>query len=134
MRTGDLFSRLSRPRRRASGGHAAQALARKLAWEPPDWLGLPGSIPEGAWDVWRRFEEIAGREIVWRPVDARARAEGVEADYDAESEGARLLMVQHDWHGFPDRPEFALYVVEGDPAQAVWLGCFDKWPDGWRAA
>jgi hypothetical protein len=115
----------------------AQALAKMLNWEPPGHDGYPGSIPDSAWDAWRRFEAIAARTIGWRKVDAKSWRETRNAsdapDFEVTSEGEHLLLVQHDWHGFPDPPEWALYLLEGDPGEARCLGCFDNWPETWSA-
>jgi hypothetical protein len=116
---------------------AAQALAKRLNWEPADHDGKPGEIPDGAWDQWSVFEALAGRRIAWTVVDQPAWRLAYAADwaprYDALVEGARYLIVQHDWHGFPDPPEWALHVLDPDTGDARCLGCFDEWPEAWTS-
>lgn len=116
----------------------AQALAAKLGWEPPNHNDLPGSIPKGAWDHWRAFVEIAERAIDWHPVNAAewraAHATDWSPDRQATSNDQNLLLIQHVWHGFPDPPEWALYVMDSAARTARCLGCFDIWPSSWREA
>jgi hypothetical protein len=113
----------------------ARALAKQLNWEPPDHDDYPGSIPESAWDHWRAFEFLAAQTIAWQKVDPAAWREARGTDwspaFEAESDGRRLLIIQHDWRGFPDPPEWALHVVEDERGQATCLGCFDYWPQAW---
>jgi hypothetical protein len=114
----------------------AQELAHKLSWEPPGHNGLPGLIPDHAWDHWRRFAEIAERAIAWTPVNAAVwrtkHATDWSPAFEAVIDGCNILLVQHDWHGFPDPPEWALHILQGNAA--VSLGCFDNWPEAWSVA
>jgi hypothetical protein len=114
---------------------SARALAKRLNWEPPNHDGYPGAIPDRAWEHWRRFAEVAARAIAWRSVDAKAWRTVHDADwapaFEAVSEGQRLLLVQHDWHGFPDPPEWALHAMDLEAKQTHCLGCFDNWPEAW---
>jgi hypothetical protein len=116
-----------------SGG--AHELAKRLNWEPPGHDDYPGSIPDWAWDHWREFIGVAEQPIAWRSVDARAWRTLHAADwsptYEAEAGGRQYVLVQHDWHGFPDPPEWALHVMETDSGTARCLGCFDTWPEAW---
>ncbi|MDP3737878.1 MAG: hypothetical protein Q8R02_10835 [Hyphomonadaceae bacterium] len=116
---------------------AARALAKTLNWEPPNHDDYPGSIPDHAWEAWRAFEGIAARSIQWRKVDATSWRKAHDADwspdFEAASEGEHLLLIQHDWHGFPDPPEWALHVMDGGEKVARCLGCFDTWPETWSS-
>jgi hypothetical protein len=118
------------------GDVSALDLARRLNWEPPEHLDLPGMIPDSAWPVWRRFEAFATREIEWRKVNFTAWREthplAKDApDFEADCDGQRLLLVENMFSGFPDPPAWTLYIVEGRPLEARSLGSFDWWPRGW---
>lgn len=113
----------------------AQQMARQLNWEPSDHLDMPGQIPDNRWDDWAAFEPWALAEINWLKIDAsnwRAEFPTAEVipDYQATAAGQKLLLVQHIYHGFPDPPEWALYLRSSTGAKC--LGCFDEWPAGWR--
>ncbi len=113
----------------------AQALAKRLNWEPPHHDDYPGSIPDHAWHHWRVFEPLALRPVVWRKVDPASWREKHAADwapaFEAVIDGQRYLLVQHDWHGFPDPPEWALHVMDRQAFATRCLDCFDEWPEAW---
>lgn len=114
---------------------ADQALARKLNWEPPGHLDMPGSIPDAGWDHWRRFAEVAARSIVWRRID-RVIWRGTISntwvpDFEHHAPGEFLALERHVYHGFPDPPEWALHMVNREAGTTQCLGCFDTWPEGW---
>lgn len=114
---------------------SAQALAKRLNWEPPNHDDYPGSIPDHAWHHWRAFEPLALRPVVWRKIDPISWREKHAADwapaFEAVIDGQRHLLVQHDWHGFPDPPEWALHVMDVKAFATRCLGCFDEWPEAW---
>lgn len=113
----------------------AQALAKRLNWEPPGHLGMPGWIPDDAWEHWGVFAVVASRSINWRPVDPviwRAQfGDTWTPDYQDQASGELLALERHVWHGFPDPPEWALHVVDREARTTRCLGCFDHWPESW---
>jgi hypothetical protein len=116
---------------------AAQALARKLNWEPAGHDDMPGWIPDHRWDDWMAFAVFAERRLAWRKVNAALWRRVYSTDwspaFETESEDEHLLLVQHDWHGFPDPPEWALHRMDQATGVARCLGCFDYWPETWTA-
>jgi hypothetical protein len=47
----------------------------------------------------------------------------------AEIDGRRWIVRERDWHGWPDPPRFAFFVLDQGE---VWAGTdFDRWPSGW---
>ena len=116
----------------------AQAWAKELNWEPPNHSDMPGYIPDTAWAQWRTFEAVAVRDIGWRKVDNSAwravHAAEWSPDYEAVVEGSHYVLEQHIYHGFPDPPEWGLYVMDVAAKTVRCLGCVDYWPVNWRVA
>jgi hypothetical protein len=86
-----------------------------------------------------RFRRCRKIEVAWRrPDDDEAKA--IEADPIvgrfgdltigvAEIDGRRWIVRERDWHGWPDPPRFAFFVLDQGE---VWAGTdFDRWPSGW---
>ena len=48
----------------------------------------------------------------------------------AQDFGREYWVMQNEWHGFPDPPEF-VFVAFADGGKIVGLGYFDDWPATW---
>lgn len=88
---------------------------------------------------WRRFRRARRSPLSWR-------APGVEENREilthptmkrfadaavalAEWEGRRWIVLERDWHGWPDPERYVLFVLENEEVWLAWD--FAQWPDAW---
>lgn len=87
----------------------------------------------------RRFQQLRRDRLSWRrPSADEARAADEHPTvgrfgsntYAVREEGERRFIVRdRTWFGFPDPPEYALFVLDGE---AIWCAAdFDDWPKRW---
>ena len=86
----------------------------------------------------RRFRACRAQPIAWRqPTAQQARrweAHPIVGRFGdllavATLDGRDWILRQRLWHGWPDPPEFAWFVLEGD---AIWAAAdVDRWPAAW---
>ena len=75
---------------------------------------------------WRRPTVEEERRADTHPVIGRF-GDGTHAVRDGD--GRWFVVRDRMWHGWPDPPEFALFVLDGD---AIWCAAdFDGWPGRW---
>ncbi|WP_235919520.1 hypothetical protein [Aureimonas psammosilenae] len=87
----------------------------------------------------RRFREARRLALPWRAPsaedDRRIRAHPTMGRFAdavvalADWESRRWIVMERDWHGWPDPERYVLFVLEGE---TIWLARdFDRWPSGW---
>lgn len=76
--------------------------------------------------AWRTPSIEESREIPEHPTMGRVADAAVAL---AEWEGRQWIVLERDWHGWPDPERYVLFVLE---REEVWLAHdFDRWPDAW---
>ncbi len=101
--------------------------------------GLGQSMATDALWIWR-FRQCRKRRLIWQaPTEKDNRTwaddESLQRFGDsliavADVGNRRWMIVERDWHGWPDPPEWAFFAIENN--NAVWAAAdFDIWPDAW---
>ncbi len=100
--------------------------------------GLGQSLAE-EWRWWRRFRRARRSPLRWRapsveenrkilmhPTMKRFADTAVAL---AEGNGRQWIVLERDWHGWPDPERYVLFVLENEE---VWLArTFARWPGAW---
>ena len=112
-----------------------------MGWEPIPWkLGFFASRKAK-----KGFAERAKLSLSWTPADAEWPPASALADdldfarqtgtgFVAENDGEKFFLIQRDWFGFPDPPEWGL--VSQSKTDGTWhrWGSFDDLPANWKVS
>ena len=89
-----------------------------------------------------RFRKCSRHPVVWRKAtgaeqqlvlsDSLLGRFADEITGLAEVEGRACIVMERDWHGFPDPPRYAFFAFDD---RRVWAAAdFHAWPSAWQIA
>lgn len=115
----------------------------RMSFASNEWEADPWDAPDAVANMQLAgFRERAGRSVAWKRVhDATSSTFGVEKQklieagvvYFASIAGEDMLLIQLDWHGFPNPPEWGL-ITRPSESSDTWRswGHFAAIPEVWR--